>query len=109
MLDLATAVHDVGKGTGPRSERVGLGLDRVRALTAAYGAVHPLLSAELELLPPVLLARRLHRMLGRAQRVAAGLPVSDDDRAKVVQEQQHLAWLGAHEAGLVEALRPAAG
>lgn len=109
VLDLATAVHDVGKGTGPRAERVGLDLDRVRALSTAYGAVHPLLPAELELLPPVLLARRLHRLLGRAQRVATGLPVTDNDRAKVLQEQQHLAWLGAHEAGLAAALRPALG
>lgn len=109
LLDLATAVHDSAKPVGSREVAVGLELDRVEAIARAYGEVLPLEPAEERCLPAVLLARRLTRLLGRLSRIATGQPVSDNDRAKVVQEQQRLDWLVRHRYALGEALSPAAG
>jgi homoserine kinase type II len=106
VMDLATAVHDVGKVyTDPAypDHKLRLELGRVRALLRAYAAVMPLQPAEAAALPLLLEARRLRRMLGRLERSWSGEALSDNDRAKIVLEQRRLTWLAEHRLELAAA------
>lgn len=112
-LDLAVAVHDLGKvydEPGSPTHKVALDLDRVREFLAAYQELSPLDPAELSALPAMLVAKRVRRALGRCHRLARGEPVSDGDLRKVLLETARVRWLDANGRELRDALgRPLAG
>jgi homoserine kinase type II len=99
VLDLAVAVHDVGKvytRLGEADHKVALNLDRVAELLDAYGRELRPTAAEVQALPLLLEAKRLKRSLGRRLRVAHGEPLSENDHAKIRLEDSRLAWLDEH-------------
>ncbi|MGY1638540.1 phosphotransferase enzyme family protein [Geodermatophilus sp. SYSU D00742] len=108
VLDLAVAVHDVGKiytRLGADDHKVALDLPRVTELLAAYGREVRLTAAEAEAVPLLVEAKRLKRGLGRRVRVCAGEPLSANDHAKIRLEDSRLAWLDEHRDDLVAACR----
>ncbi|SFK58421.1 phosphotransferase enzyme family protein [Geodermatophilus ruber] len=108
VLDLAVAVHDVGKvytRLGEADHKVALDLDRVAELLAAYRAQAPLTAAEIEALPLLLEAKRLKRGLGRRVRQREGEALSANDHAKIRLEDARLAWLDQHRRALTAACR----
>ncbi|GBD14138.1 Homoserine kinase [bacterium HR25] len=110
-LDLAVALHDLGKVYGDPSSpqhKVALDLKNVREFLLAYREVMPLREAELEVLPAILMAKRLRRALGRCHRLLRGEPLSDGDLRKVLLEAARVQWLEAHARELQEALASAA-
>lgn len=115
VLDLAVAVHDVGKvytGSGDADNKVALDLDRVTELLAAYSREMQPTAAEMEALPLLLEAKRLNRGLGRRSRALDGEHLSGNDYDKIRLEDQRLAWLDGHREALAgvcrEVLRQAA-
>lgn len=115
VLDLAVAVHDVGKvytGSGDADNKVALDLDRVTELLAAYSREMQPTAAEMEALPLLLEAKRLKRGLGRRSRALDGEHLSGNDYDKIRHEDQRLAWLDGHREALAgvcrEVLRQAA-
>lgn len=115
VLDLAVAVHDVGKvytGSGDADNKVALDLDRVTELLAAYSQEMQPTAAEMEALPLLLEAKRLKRGLGRRSRALDGEHLSGNDYDKIRLEDQRLAWLDGHRDALAgvcrEVLRRAA-
>ncbi len=108
VLDLAVAVHDVGKvytGSGDADNKVALDLDRVTELLAAYSQeMHPT-AAEMEALPLLLEAKRLKRGLGRRSRALDGEHLSGNDYDKIRLEDQRLAWLDGHRDALAGVCR----
>jgi homoserine kinase type II len=110
VLDLATAVHDVGKiytRVGAEDHKVALDLDRVAEVLAAYrGELRPT-PAEVDALLLLLEAKRLKRGLGRRGRARAGEPLSDNDHAKIALEDNRLHWLDRHRDALVAVCREA--
>jgi homoserine kinase type II len=99
VLDLAVAVHDVGKvytSQGQDDHKVALNLNRVTDLLTAYSRDLRPTAAEAEALPLLLEAKRLKRSLGRRSRVLRGEAQSDNDHAKIRLEDQRLAWLDRH-------------
>ncbi len=110
VLDLAVAVHDVGKvytRLGDEDHKVALDLDRVAAVLTAYRGEVRTAPAEVEALPLLLEAKRLKRALGRINRARAGEQLSDNDHAKIHLEDNRLLWLDEHRAELVAACRRA--
>jgi homoserine kinase type II len=110
VLDLAVAVHDVGKvytSLGEADHKVALDLGRVTELLAAYGQDLRPTAAEVEALPLLLEAKRLKRGLGRRSRARDGETLSDNDHAKIRLEEYRLAWLDEHHDALAAALRNA--
>jgi homoserine kinase type II len=110
VLDLAVAVHDVGKvytRLGDEDHKVALDLDRVTAVLAAYRAEVRTSPAEAEALPLLLEAKRLKRALGRISRARAGERLSDNDHAKIRLEDNRLLWLDGHREDLAAACRRA--
>ncbi|WP_222267299.1 phosphotransferase enzyme family protein [Modestobacter marinus] len=110
VLDLAVAVHDVGKvytRLGDEDHKVALDLDRVTAVLAAYRAEVRTAPAEAEALPLLAEAKRLKRALGRINRARAGEQLSDNDHAKIRLEDNRLLWLDGHREELVAACRRA--
>jgi homoserine kinase type II len=110
VLDLAVAVHDVGKvytALGEEDHKVALDLDRVSGILAAYREGVSPTAAEVEALPLLLEAKRIKRALGRINRAWAGELLSDNDRAKIGLEGSRLHWLDEHRAALVTVCRQA--
>ncbi|WP_369132710.1 phosphotransferase enzyme family protein [Modestobacter sp. I12A-02662] len=110
VLDLAVAVHDVGKvytRLGDEDHKVALDLDRVTAVLTAYRAEVRTAPAEAEALPLLLEAKRLKRALGRMNRARDGEQLSDNDHAKIHLEDNRLSWLDEHRAELVATCRRA--
>lgn len=110
VLDLAVAVHDVGKvftRPGEDDNKVALDLGRVSALLAAYSQDVPPHPAEIEALPLLLEAKRLKRGLGRRSRARNGERLSDNDHAKIRLEDQRIAWLDEHRNALSAACHAA--
>jgi homoserine kinase type II len=110
VLDLAVAVHDVGKvytRLGDEDHKVALDLDRVAAVLTAYRGEVRTAPAEVEALPLLLEAKRLKRALGRINRARAGEQLSDNDHAKIHLEDNRLLWLDEHRAELVATCRRA--
>ncbi|MGP4032171.1 phosphotransferase enzyme family protein [Pseudarthrobacter sp. 1C304] len=108
VLDLAVAVHDVGKvytSPGGRDNKVALDLGRVTDLLAAYSRELEPTAAELEALPLLLEAKRLKRGLGRRSRALDGESLSASDYGKILLEDQRLAWLDGHRDALAAACR----
>jgi homoserine kinase type II len=108
VLDLAVAVHDIGKvytGLGEADHKVALDLDRVTELLIAYGRDARPTAAEVEALPLLLEAKRLKRGLGRRSRVLGGETLSENDHAKIRLEDHRLAWLDEHRDALAAACR----
>lgn len=108
VLDLAVAVHDVGKvytRLGEDDHKVALDLGRVTELLEAYGREARPTAAEVEALPLLLEAKRLKRGLGRRSRVLGGETLSENDHAKIRLEDHRLAWLDEHQDALVAACR----
>ncbi|MFZ0142266.1 MAG: phosphotransferase [Aeromicrobium sp.] len=106
VLDVAVAVHDVGKvytQKGADDHKVALDLSRVARLLEAYSDISKLTSAEQAALPLLLEAKRLKRALGRLQRRQDGEPLSDNDHAKIAQEHRRLRWLADHRDDLTAA------
>ncbi|MDI3213972.1 phosphotransferase [Arthrobacter sp. AL12] len=103
VLDLAVAVHDVGKvytGSGDADNKVALDLGRVAELLAAYSQETRPTAAEMEALPLLLEAKRLKRGLGRRSRALDGELLSGNDYEKIRIEDQRLAWLDGHREAL---------
>jgi len=103
VLDLAVAVHDVGKvytTLGEEDHKVALDLDRVAVLLAAYREGMSCTAAEVEALPLLLEAKRIKRALGRLSRARAGDQLSENDHAKIALEDSRLHWLDEHRAAL---------
>jgi homoserine kinase type II len=103
VLDVAVAVHDVGKvytQKGADDHKVALDLSRVARLLEAYSEIGSLTPAEQAALPLLLEAKRLKRALGRLQRRQDGDPMSDNDHAKIAQENRRLQWLDDHRDDL---------
>jgi homoserine kinase type II len=110
VLDLAVAVHDVGKvytRLGDEDHKVALDLDRVTAVLAAYRAEVRTLPAEAEALPLLLEVKRLKRAFGRINRARAGERLSDNDHAKIRLEDNRLLWLDGHREDLADICRRA--
>jgi Ser/Thr protein kinase RdoA (MazF antagonist) len=110
VLDLAVAVHDVGKvytGSGDADNKVALDLGRIADLLAAYSRGMQPTAAEMEALPLLLEAKRLKRGLGRRSRVMDGEILSDNDYGKIRLEDQRLAWLDQHRDALAGVCREA--
>ncbi len=108
VLDLAVAVHDVGKvytRLGEADHKVALDLDRVTGLLAAYGAQLRPTAAEIEALPLLMEAKRLKRSLGRRVRAHTGEALSENDHLKIRLEDSRLAWLDAHQDAVAAACR----
>ena len=108
VLDLAVAVHDVGKvytGSGDADNKVALDLGRVTELLAAYSREMQPVAAEMEALPLLLEAKRLKRGLGRRSRALDGEVLSDNDYEKIRLEDQRLAWLDEHRDALAGVCR----
>ena len=108
VLDLAVAVHDVGKvytGPGDADNKVALDLGRVTELLAAYSREMQPTAAEMEALPLLLEAKRLKRGLGRRSRALDGEVLSDNDYEKIRLEDQRLAWLDEHREALAGVCR----
>jgi homoserine kinase type II len=107
-LDLAVAVHDVGKvytRLGEADHKVALDLDRVAELLDAYGREVRPTAAEIQALPLLLEAKRLKRGLGRRLRVVDGEPLSENDHAKIRLEDSRLAWLDEHRDAVAAVCR----
>jgi homoserine kinase type II len=99
VLDLAVAVHDVGKvytRLGEADHKVALDRDRGTDLLVAYSRDARPTAAEVEALPLLLEAKRLKRGLGRRSRVLDGETLSHNDHAKIRLEDHRLAWLDEH-------------
>jgi homoserine kinase type II len=99
VLDLAVAVHDVGKvytRLGEADHKVALNLDRIAELLGAYGREVRPTTAEITALPLLLEAKRLKRSLGRRLRAVRGEPLSENDHIKIRLEDSRLAWLDEH-------------
>ncbi len=95
-LDLATAVHDVGKIYTLRERedhKVALDLDRVVEFVSAYRENCAITPAEAEAVGILIAAKRAQRALGRAARLAAGEVLSENDIVKIRMETARLAWL----------------
>ncbi|TLM72217.1 phosphotransferase enzyme family protein [Pseudarthrobacter sp. NamB4] len=110
VLDLAVAVHDVGKvytRPGEADNKVALDLGRVTELLAAYRQVLRPTEVEVEALPLLLEAKRLKRGLGRLSRARLGESLSDNDYAKIRLEDQRIAWLDEHRSALSTAMHEA--
>jgi homoserine kinase type II len=108
VLDLAIAVHDVGKvytRLGEADHKVALDLGRVGELLGAYCREVRPTAAEVQALPLLLEAKRLKRGLGRRLRVVAGEPLSDNDHAKIRLEDSRLAWLDEHRDAIAAVCR----
>ena len=103
VLDLAVAVHDVGKvytSVGADDHQVNLDLDRVVGLLSAYCEVGTLTMSEAAALPLLIEAKRLKRALARLGRLRDGEQLSVNDHAKVELERNRLAWLDDHRHDL---------
>jgi hypothetical protein len=61
----------------------------------AYCEVNTLEASVLEVLPALLAAKRLHRALGRYQRLLKGQVLSLGDTKKIMLEAARLRWLEA--------------
>lgn len=104
VLDLAIAVHDVGKvytRLGEADHKVALDLDRIARLLGAYGDEVRPTAAEVKALPLLLEAKRLKRGLGRRLRLVDGEVLSENDHAKIRLEDSRLAWLDEHRDAVV--------
>jgi homoserine kinase type II len=110
VLDLAVAVHDVGKvytGPGDADNKVALDLSRVSEMLAAYSQELQPTEAEIEALPMLLEVKRLKRGLGRLSRSRHGESLSENDYTKIRLEDQRIAWLDEHRNSLTTAVRKA--
>jgi homoserine kinase type II len=110
VLDLAVAIHDVGKvytRLGEDDHKVALDLGRVTELLVAYSRELRPTAAEVEALPLLMEAKRLKRGLGRRSRVRGGEALSVNDHAKIRLEDHRLAWLDEHRDTLAAACREA--
>jgi len=108
VLDLAVAIHDVGKVytlPGSADHKVALDLDRATELLAAYSRDTPPTPPEFEALLLLLEAKRLKRGLGRRSRERNGETLSDNDYAKIQLEDHRLAWLDEHRHALASAFQ----
>lgn len=108
VLDLAVAVHDVGKvytESGDTGNKVALDLVRVTELLAAYSRETQPTAAEMAALPLLLAAKRLKRGLGRRRRALDGEALSSNDSEKIRLEDQRLAWLDGHREALAGVCR----
>lgn len=108
VLDLAVAVHDVGKvytRPGETDNKVALDLGRVTELLAAYSREVRPAEAEIEALPLLLEAKRFKRGLGRLSRSRHGESLSGNDYTKIRLEDHRIAWLDEHHTALSAALR----
>ncbi|MFD0046555.1 phosphotransferase enzyme family protein [Pseudarthrobacter scleromae] len=112
VLDLAVAVHDVGKvytRPGEADNKVALDLSRVTELLAAYSRDLRPTEAEIEALPLLLEAKRLKRGLGRLSRSRQGESLSGNDYTKIRLEDLRIAWLDGHRNEMAAAFRKALG
>ncbi|WP_427115927.1 phosphotransferase enzyme family protein [Pseudarthrobacter scleromae] len=112
VLDLAVAVHDVGKvytRSGEADNKVALDLSRVTELLAAYSRDLRPTEAEIEALPLLLEAKRLKRGLGRLSRSRQGESLSGNDYTKIRLEDLRIAWLDGHRNEMAAAFRKALG
>ena len=111
-LDLAVAVHDVGKvytGSGDADNKVALDLGRIADLLAAYSRGMQPTAAEMEALPLLLEAKRLKRGLGRRRRALDGEVLSGNDFEKIRLEDERLAWLDGNREALAGVCREVLG
>lgn len=112
VLDLAVAVHDVGKvytGAGNAGNKVALDLGRVAELLAAYSRESQPMAAEMAALPLLLEAKRLKRGLGRRGRALDGEALSGNDYEKIRLEDERLAWLDRHREAVAGVCREVLG
>lgn len=106
VIDLGIAVHDFAKRYGdPQSDdyKVALDLDVASRFLRAYSEGNPPVEAEIEALPALLAAKRLHRSLGRYSRLLDGL-TTPGDAPKVILEMARVRWLATHADQLQTAL-----
>lgn len=106
VLDLAVAVHDLGKvytSLGAEDHKVALDLDRVEALLEAYVEQSDgLTSAEAVALPLLLQSKRLKRAFGRLARLETGELLTPNDHAKIGLERSRVRWLHEHRDELAQ-------
>lgn len=98
-LDLATALHDVGKvytEKGRDDHKVTLDFDKIRAFLAGYRELGEILPIEAEAIGVLIEAKRVKRAMGRAERLDSGEQLSENDLIKIEMERARLAWLDAN-------------
>lgn len=106
VIDLGIAVHDFAKRYGdPKSDeyKVALDLDVAARFLRVYSEGNPPADEEIEALPALLAAKRLHRSLGRYSRLLEGT-TTPGDAPKVILEMARVRWLAAHADQLQTAL-----
>jgi homoserine kinase type II len=98
-LDVAVALHDVGKvytAFGRDDHKVAMDFARMTEFLGGYRSLAALTPAEAEAIPLIITARRLNRGLGRAKRQQDGEPLSENDLTKISLEVSRLRWLSEH-------------
>ena len=94
-LDLAISLLDFAKTpieTDRRHAKEGLDLQVVHVFLTAYCEVAPLSPTEIELLPDLILGKRVAKLLGRYQRLATSRPYAKD-AARLEPDERRVAWL----------------
>lgn len=98
-LDLATALHDIGKvytEKGRDDHKVVLDLDKIAVFLAGYRELAAIEPVEAEAIGVMIEAKRVKRALGRCERLDAGEVLSENDHIKIDMERARLAWLDAN-------------
>ncbi|MGQ0630306.1 MAG: phosphotransferase enzyme family protein [Sporichthyaceae bacterium] len=98
-LDIATALHDIGKvytEKGRDDHKVTLDFEKMAAFVEGYTETGEITALEAEAIGVMIEAKRVKRALGRCQRLAAGEVLSENDHVKIDMERARLAWLDAN-------------
>ncbi|MGQ0623686.1 MAG: phosphotransferase enzyme family protein [Sporichthyaceae bacterium] len=98
-LDLATALHDIGKvytEKGREDHKVRLDFEKMTAFINGYLETGEITALEAEAIGVMIEAKRVKRALGRCERLDAGEVLSENDHLKIDMERARLAWLDAN-------------